>query len=458
MSASTYAKVNDVQMVSYPGGKCYLYRLYLKDKVGSPYSFSHPRDFLSERSLLRRQRQHLTLDSSDLPVSKLYLDAIADAGLQVVCKSKWNNTVLVRSRHQNVQGKVKQLPFVKKVMLVFSSPDSISASKRSNFHKELNRWDTSATDEYGMATDQVSSLDGIKLHHAGFRGEGMWIAVLDGGFMNVDKIPAFQNTKILGTKDFVYPRSKDIFKEMDHGTMVFSTMAADIPNAYIGTAPKASYFLLRCEDHDTESQAEEDYWAAAAEYADSVGVDLINSSLGYHDFDDKSTNHKYRELDGEQTLISHSASMLANKGIVLVNSAGNDGMGTWKKINFPADARDMITVGSISPNGVNAAFCAVGPTADGRVKPDVMAYGSPATVITGRGTIINDMGTSFSAPLVTGLIACLWEALPHKTALEMIDLVRQSGSQYTTPDNVYGYGVPDFWKAYIVGKTNEHQK
>jgi subtilisin family serine protease len=133
-------------------------------------------------------------------------------------------------------------------------------------------------------------------------------------------------------------------------------------------------------------------------------------------------------------------------------------MGTLEKDNFPADARDMITVGSISPNGVNAAFCAVGPTADGRVKPDVMAYGSPATVITGRGTIINDMGTSFSAPLVTGLIACLWEALPHKTALEMIDLVRQSGNQYTTPDNIYGYGVPDFWKAYVVGKANEHQR
>jgi hypothetical protein len=332
MSASIYANVNDVQMISYPGGRCYLYRLYLKDKVGSPYSFSHPQDFLSERSLSRRQRQHLTLDSSDLPVSKLYLDAIADAGLQVICKSKWNNTVLVRSRHQDVPGKVRQLPFVTKAMLVFSSPDSISASKRSSYHKEFNRWDNASTDEYGMAAEQVASLDGIRLHHAGFRGEGMWIAVLDGGFMNVDKIPAFQNTKILGTKDFVYPRSKDIFKEMDHGTMVFSTMAADIPNAYVGTAPKASYFLFRCEDHDTESQAEEDYWAAAAEYADSVGVDLINSSLGYHDFDDKSTNHQYKELDGEQALISHSASMLANKGSSWSTVLGMMAWVPWKKI------------------------------------------------------------------------------------------------------------------------------
>lgn len=183
------------------------------------------------------------------------------------------------------------------------------------------------------------------------------------------------------------------------------------------------------------------------------GVDVINSSLGYHDFDDASTSHRYAEQDGQTALISHTASMLADKGIVCVNSAGNDGMGTWKRINFPADAKDIITVGSVNPQGVNAPFSAVGPTADGRIKPDVMAMGSPTSVITGRGSIINDNGTSFSSPLVAGMVACLWQAFPHKSARQIIKLVRLAGNNQQHPDNIYGYGVPDFWKAYLTGKA-----
>ena len=194
--------------------------------------------------------------------------------------------------------------------------------------------------------------------------------------------------------------------------------------------------------------AEEDYWAAAVEFADSVGVDVINSSLGYHHFDDRSQNYKYCDLDGCSALVSRTASMWAGKGIIVVNRAGNDGMGTWKKINVPADAKDIITVGAVNANRENAAFSAIGPTADGRVKPDVMAMGSPAAVITGRGVISRDIGTSFSAPLVAGLVTCLWQAFPEKTALEIIEMVRQCGSNVTCPDNIYGYGVPDFWKAY----------
>ena len=199
--------------------------------------------------------------------------------------------------------------------------------------------------------------------------------------------------------------------------------------------------------------SEEDYWAFAAEYADSCGVDVINSSLGYHGFDDASTNHHYNEQDGNSTLISRTASMCADKGIICVNSAGNDGMGSWKKINFPADARNILTVGSVNEMGENAAFSAVGPTADGRIKPDVMAYGSPTCVITGRGNIINDNGTSFSSPLIAGMVACLWQALPQKTAKQIMKLVRLAGNNQQHPDNVFGYGVPDFWKAYQTGKA-----
>ena len=210
---------------------------------------------------------------------------------------------------------------------------------------------------------------------------------------------------------------------------------------------------MRTEDEYTESPMEEDYWAAGAEYADSLGVDVINSSLGYHAFDDEDLNYTYADQDGHQSLISHTASLLAGKGIVLVNSAGNEGMGSWKKVNFPADADDIITVGSITQHGKNAPFSSVGPTADGRVKPDVMAWGSPVSVFSGRGLVINDVGTSFSSPLVAGLVACLWQALPDKTAKEIIDLVRRSANQYQRPDNVYGYGVPNFWKAYQMGKN-----
>jgi len=281
----------------------------------------------------------------------------------------------------------------------------------------------------------------------------MLIALLDGGYMNTDRIPALMGISIAGTRNFTVSSPTDIFQGTDHGTMVLSEMGTSQPGIYVGTAPEASYLLLRSEDTESESLAEEDYWAQAAEYADSVGADVVNSSLGYHAFDNSSTSHTYAELDGKQTLISHTASMMADKGMILVCSAGNDGMGTWKKINFPADALNIITVGAVSPNGLNAAFSSVGPTADGRIKPDIMAYGCPASVINGRGSIVNENGTSFAAPIVTGLVACLWQALPNCTARQIEQLVITSASHYNTPDNICGYGMPDFWKAYKLQKN-----
>ena len=295
-------------------------------------------------------------------------------------------------------------------------------------------------------------LVGQRLHNIGHKGKGMTIAVLDGGFQNVDVIPAFKHANIVGTKDFVFPNSQYFFQETDHGTKVLSAMASNEPQVLIGTAPEARYWLLRCEDQQTEQAVEEDYWAMAAEFADSVGADIITSSLGYNEYDHASCYHQ-RDLDGKTALISRTASMLAKKGIVLVNSAGNSGMGPWKKISFPADARDILTVGAVNIEKKNAPFSGVGPTQDGRVKPDVMALGSPATLISGRGTIVRDMGTSFSTPLVAGLVACLWQAFPDKTALEIINLVRQSGSSWKEPDNIFGYGIPNFWRAYMIGKA-----
>ncbi len=453
------AMAQETDKMKFPGGRSYMFRLYFTDKQGTPYSIEHPEQFLSERALDRRRKQHLEVDSTDFPVNTHYLDSILSMGMEVVCKSKWNNSALVRARKQSAQASLSHLPFVKKVQQVWASPDSIDRPKaKVRYRDGHNSWDILEQNSGGATYEQLEMLNGNRLHRQGFRGKGMVIAVLDGGFLNADVIPSLKDVSVLGHADFVLNVMKDgFFGGIDHGTKVLSTMAANEPDRFVGAAPEASYWLLRCEDPLTETMAEEDYWAAAVEFADSVGVDVINSSLGYHDFDDKTMNFKYRQLDGHSTMISHTASMLADKGIVLVCSAGNDGMGTWKKISFPADAHDVLTVGAVNAMRQNAAFSAVGPTADGRVKPDVMAMGSPASVITGRGTISRDIGTSFSAPIVAGLVACLWQAMPEKSAREIIEVVRGSGDNATSPDNIYGYGIPDFYAPLRKAKNKTSQ-
>lgn len=461
VSASTRKK--------YPGGKCYIWRYTLKDKQGSPHSLEHPGRWLSHKAVERRKRQGIALDSTDLPVSAKYLRQIENSLSQrqqgerrskaewvIVGTSRWNNTVLVRSNDTTLLRHLATLDCITQSQCVWTSPDSIDRYVKHTYHETFNPWDSIKGVTYGNGKDQLEMLQGQRLHNIGLRGKGMTIAVLDGGFQNVNVIPAFMRGNIIGTKDFVYPNSPFFYQETDHGTKVLSAMAANVPNVLIGTAPEARYWLLRCEDQQTEQPVEEDYWAMAAEFADSAGVDIINSSLGYNDYDSIPDYYHQRDLDGQTALISRTASMLAKKGIILVNSAGNSGMGPWKKISFPADANDILTVGAVNMEKKNAPFSGVGPTQDGRVKPDVMALGSPASLISGRGSIIRDMGTSFSTPLVAGLVACLWQALPEKTALEIIELVRQTGSNTKDPDNIFGYGIPNFWRAYMIGKVNNN--
>ena len=323
-------RITETDVVSFPGGRCMMYRLYLRDKdlLHTPFSVNRPEQFLSARSIERRKRQGLPVDVTDLPIAPAYLDSVSRTGIEIVGQSKWNNTLLVKIHKEKELNKLNSLSFITKKLKVFSSPDSITERKRSSFRKELNSWE-SVPIHYGAAAEQLKSLGGQRIHERGFYGNGMMIAVFDGGFMNVDRIPALHGVKLAGLKDFVVPKSNNIFEEMEHGTMVLSTMAANAPNLYVGVAPEAQYVLVRCEDERTESLAEEDYWASAAEYADSLGVDVINSSLGYHDFDDVKTNHLYWEQDGETALISHTASMCADQGIICVNSAGNDAMGVW---------------------------------------------------------------------------------------------------------------------------------
>ena len=444
--------------IKFPGGKCYIYRYALKDKAATNYTLDKPQRFLSQKSLERRQRQGVAIDSTDLPVCRAYIKLFDVRGTKIVGTSKWQNTVLVQSNDSLLLDKLSQQDIVRHAKCVFVAPDSIEEPDdiRWNVHEDFNRWDSVKNDPYGMARGQIEMLNGTKLHELDYTGRGMTIAVIDGGFQNYDRIPAFKETHIVGTRNFVPARIDKVlqvcergpFHAIDHGTKVLSALAANAPEVHIGTAPDADYWLLRSEANQIEQPIEEDLWAMAVETADSVGADIISSSLGYYAYDEGRGNYRLQDLNGHTAFISYEASMLAGKGIILCNSAGNSGMGQWKKIGVPADAPDIITVGAIDRDKRLASFSSIGPSQDGRIKPDIMAQGAPAALISGRGTLVHDMGTSFSTPIVSGLVACLWQALPNKNAREIIQLVRESASQYNEPTNIFGYGIPDFWKAY----------
>ena len=446
--------------VKYPGDRYYIYRYTLRDKAATNYSLDHPHRFLSRRSLERRERQNLPLDSTDLPVCRRYVRQFEVDGAEVLGTSRWHNTVLVRSKDSLLLEQLARQEIVTGSRCVFVAPDSIDkfTQVKPNVRKEFNKWDSVKNDPLGMARPQIEMLHGDRLHEAAFRGQGMMIAILDGGFQNYDCIPALHKAHIAGIRNFVPTPigskklpllwGAEALHQIDHGTKVLSALAAQAPEVIMGTATEATYWLLRCEDPLTEQPVEEDYWTMAAEMADSAGVDVINSSLGYYEYDNDLCTYRLQDLDGQTAFVSQTASLLARKGMVLCNSAGNSGMGQWKKIGVPADAHDILTVGAINKERRIATFCSIGPSQDGRVKPDVVAQGAPAALISGRGTLMHDMGTSFSTPVVCGLVACLWQAHRNLTAKEIIDLVRRCSDQYAEPTNIYGYGIPDFWDAY----------
>lgn len=426
--------------------KTYKYRVNLKDKVGTAYSIDKPQEFLSERALERRNRQQLPVDETDLPVSQVYVDELKNTGARLVTTSKWNNTVVLEVSDTLLMDKVEQMPFVKGVKRVWVAPDSIPARNKKR-KKEVTNDVKKAGYHYGKAFRQINIHGGDSLHAAGFAGKGMHVAVIDAGFYNADKIKFFKKMDLLGTRDFVNPNS-DIYEENSHGMKVLSCMAANTKDAFVGTAPEASYWLLRSEDQDTEQPVEEDYWAAAIEFADSAGVDVINTSLGYYEFDEGFPAYRYRDLDGHYSLMSHSASIAADKGIVVVCSAGNSGRSAWKKVTPPGDSEFVITVGALTKELKNAEFSSVGNTSDGRVKPDAMAIGVNSVVSGNDGSVSKANGTSFASPTLCGVVACFWQACPWLTAKEVIKAVQQAGDRVDYPDNIYGYGVPNLWKAY----------
>lgn len=423
------------------------YRISLKDKAATEYSLKKPEKYLSAKAIERRRKQNLPIDSTDLPVCRKYIDEIRKQGVKIVVTGKWDNFVTVSCNDTTLIDRIAALPFVLSTEKVWISPGAGKPSMATERDSVLNQPTIHPDSIYGRAITQIQMSNGDKLHEAGFKGQGMTIAVIDAGFHNVDKITAMQNIRILGTKDFVNQQA-DIFAESSHGMSVLSCMGMNRPDIMTGTAPEASFWLLRSEDEYSEHLVEQDYWSAAVEFADSVGVDVINTSLGYYSFDDKSKNYKYRDLDGRHALMSRQASHIADKGMILVCSAGNSGAGSWKKITPPGDADNVLTVGAINKQAVLAPFSSIGNTADNRIKPDVVAVGEGADVIRTDGNQGKANGTSFSSPVMCGMVACLWQACPRLTAKELLELVRASGDRADYPDNIYGYGVPDMWKAY----------
>lgn len=449
--------VSELISVAQSTPKSYFW-VQLKDKKGTPYLISKPEAFLSQRAINRRIRQHIAIDETDLPVSPDYLDSLKNRGLEIFHTSKWLNGVTVRIADTSQIRKIAALPFVASVQ--YTRPANVLKSARNKFEEEeIQAGIDPAT--YGTAISQLTQLKGEYLHNQGFRGKNIQIAILDAGFWHVNEIAAFDSlrnsNRILKTRDFVDPKS-DFYQQHTHGMSVLSCMAGNIPNKLIGTAPDASFYLIRTEDIATEYLIEEDNWVAGAELADSLGADVINSSLGYYFFDDSKMNHAYSDLNGKKTRATQGANMAFKKGILVFNSAGNEGNNSWKRIIVPSDGENVIAVAAVDKNGIRASFSSVGPAYGGSVKPNAAAVGASTTLITSSGVLGYSSGTSFSSPVLAGMGACLLQANPYANAKQIKMAIEQSAHQYSKPDSLLGYGIPDFEKADKYLKVNISQE
>lgn len=452
VGTNVYAQFEDLDDLDYryeKVQKLYKFRVQLADKKNSPYSVKHPEEFLSQKSIERRKRYGLKVDQHDLPITPAYIDGLKALGLRIHNASKWNNTVVVETADTSVLARVRDLKYVSGVRRVWIGPDSILKMDKVDRHKKI----TASAEEpdetlgrYGRAKSQAQMLNVHRLHRMGYKGAGITIGILDGGFNNADIIPGLRSVKIFGTKQFV-DCGNDVYDEGSHGMMVLSCIAANTPNLFVGTAPEAAFYLIQTEDDRSEQLVEEDNYCAGLEYADSVGCDIVTASLGYTQFDHKDQNDPYAALDGQTALCSKSASLAASRGIIVLNSAGNSGDEAWKKIGFPADARDILAVGAVRSDSVNTGFSSLGYSADGRVKPDVMAQGQACTVYGTNGRLTKANGTSFSCPIMCGAVACLLQACRDKSPVEIMDAVRRSGNNADTPNEIFGYGIPDMQKA-----------
>ena len=438
-----------------------IYWVQFKDKNGSPYSIDNPEAYLSPRALQRRANQGIAIDEYDIPVNPQYLQAVADCGAQLLNPSKWLNGVSVYTTDLSVIDAIHALEFVE---VVRNCPNDLKAQEMKE-RWLANEMKPSATHRgmygyYGGAETQVTQLNVNLLHDMGYDGTGVVVAVLDGGFQGTENASCFDNMReegrLLGTRDFVYG-SNSVYTQSTHGTSCLSTMAAYDPNNMVGTAPKASYYLIHTEDGNSENIIEEYNWVSGAEYADSLGVDVCSTSLGYIDFDMGQWDHPFEHFDGKTAPMSIGCEIAASRGMICMIAAGNEGDGTCT-LGIPADAEHILTVGAVDGNGNRAYFSSVGPTYDGRIKPDVMAMGQGTYVASGYGSwwpYYNGDGTSFATPVLAGAVTCLRQALPYASVQEICDAIRACSDRAENPDNKYGYGIPDFAQALEVLHVEE---
>ncbi|HEX8268585.1 MAG TPA: S8 family serine peptidase [Flavobacterium sp.] len=422
--------------------------VYFNAKPNPQFFLSNPLEMLTQRAIDRRTTQNIALDILDVPLSQTYIDQVeAASGITVLAKSKWLNAVHVRGSIFAINA-LENLEIVDHVDFADNNLDG--AGRVADGSSSSRNQDAQAVFPYGQSANQIEMLNGHLLHQQNYTGTGKVIAVLDAGFPGVDVVQPFQrlwtNNKILGGYNFA-DRNTNIFTRSSHGTMVLSTMGGYTENQLVGTAPDASYYLFITEMTESENPLEESLWVEAAEMADSLGVDVINTSLGYFEYDDPDYSYSYADLDGVTAFVSRGADIAFSRGMVVVVSAGNSGGTVNPHISVPADAVNVLTVGSVNSAGVYSAFSSTGPTSDGRVKPDVMARGQAAVVANPNGNITTASGTSFAGPIMAGMVASLWQALPDKTNAEIIQMIKESAHLYATPNAQYGYGIPDFSEA-----------
>lgn len=437
----------------------YKYWVAFTDKDSTSYSLDRPLQFLSETALQRRAAQHIDLDSLDLPVSSRYLQALSDMGYGVQHRSRWLNGAVIYSAADSLGTSLYSLPFIREVRSFGLSSLSHPEEEPLQIADELPgpyEYEPFDASYYFYGYEQINQLSGIRLHSEGYEGQGRLIGVCDGGFPGVDTLPYFDSLRssgrLLAVRDFVW-QGDDVFSTNQHGTLVMSNLAAYVPGLYVGTAPKASYVLCRTENTYSESLLEEYNWVAAAEYLDSLGADIITTSLGYFYFDDSTTSHTLADLDGRTAPMSRAAEIAVSRGILVLNSAGNDGNKDPQHLNVPADAEHVLTVGASVSDGSVAAFSSYGPTADNRVKPDVLALGQGVACVGSQGLIGWANGTSMSCPILAGMMACLWQRFPQLTPQQLCDSVRSWGSMASLPDQRGGYGIPDFSRAFRQDST-----
>lgn len=416
------------------------YMVFFKDKQGTAYDVSNPSAFLGPRALERRARQGLQVVEQDLPASSVYVDGVKATGATVMHTTRWMNGTLV-SCDEGTRAALASLPYVSRVERVATGGKPSPSGRR----KVSNR----ATDlKESMVTTNQLSLEGLdEMHAEGFTGEGVHIAVLDAGFPGVDMATAFshifEGNRLIDTYDFVHDDA-DAFVQSNHGTNVLSVIAGYIPDVFVGGAYGASFHLYITEDVSGEYRIEEYNWLFAAERADSAGADIISTSLGYNTFDDPAMDYDKSELDGKTTVIARAAQWASERGMVVVASAGNEGNNAWQIITTPADNERVLAVAATNANGVRSSISSIGPSADGRIKPDVGAMGTGVHVVNPSGTLGTASGTSLAAPIVTGLLAGIWQKYPHLSNKELLDAVRATASQADNPDNLLGYGIPNF--------------